>query len=399
MKTHFKLWHFVLLLAAISFYSCGEDEDDCTLLTWYADVDGDGLGDPATSTLACTQPSGFVDNSDDPEDCITTTWYRDLDGDGLGDPDNSQEACEQPEGFVTDNSDDQDCIVTTWYEDFDGDGLGNPEVSQEACEQPEGFVDNSDDNQDRAETIILFESVLESLTEAPSDWRDVFDSSNGRFRDPADGGGQLNGGSADGITAAAGNNYITFIESDRERDGQARFRFENTDNPLDISEFTDPHINVWLNSGSAVSNVMAFDMDLRDADRHEESGGDGNLSTFFTWEQDQGDPDQDTNLGFYESLANNGIIANNTGGEWVLYSIPLSDPNWMLAGNTSSEKVGLTGREDGEDVQRISRLRFNLDMESTLLPVNPAEGVTPSRSGDFVVHIDEISISDGPLIN
>ena len=32
---------------------------------YFADTDGDGRGDPAMSTLACGQPTGFVDNSDD----------------------------------------------------------------------------------------------------------------------------------------------------------------------------------------------------------------------------------------------------------------------------------------------------------------------------------------------
>ena len=303
------------------------------------------------------------------------TWYEDVDGDGLGNPAVSQMSCEQPAGFVANNTDTEDCLTSAFYEDFDGDGLGNPDVSVMACEAPEGFVADNTDAMDRAATIVLFEEEIEALTATPDDWETIFDKVNGKFKSAV-----LNGDA--GISAQAGNNYMTFVIEDAMEGGQARFFYEK-DVAIDLSGFTDPHINFWLNSGAEATNVMAFDMDLRDSVRHADSGEDGNLSTFFTWEQDQGEADLDTNPDFYESLANNGVIDNNTAGEWVRYSIPLSDANWMLAGNTSAAKVGL------DDVTKISRLRFNLDLASTI-PVGE-----DSRSGNFVIHIDEISISDG----
>ena len=146
--------------------------------TWYADTDGDGLGNASSSQVACTQPTGYVsDNSDLCDDntaCVyngnvsnvpctySTTWYADTDGDGLGNASSSQVACTQPTGYVSDNSDLCDdntacnydansnanatCTYgATWYADTDGDGLGNASSSQVACTQPTGYVsDNSD---------------------------------------------------------------------------------------------------------------------------------------------------------------------------------------------------------------------------------------------------------------
>jgi len=37
---------------------------------WYADVDGDGLGNLSDTTSSCTQPAGYVDNSDDQMDAV-----------------------------------------------------------------------------------------------------------------------------------------------------------------------------------------------------------------------------------------------------------------------------------------------------------------------------------------
>ena len=196
---------------------CNGEDDDCDgtvdepdaldALTWYADVDGDGFGDPAADQLACDAPADHVlDDTDcddgDPlvnpaaaelcngidDDCDgdvdeddaddSLTWYQDADGDGYGDPATATEACYAPDGHVGDASDcndgdaavnpsatevcdgiDNDCDgavdeddaidALTWYEDTDGDGYGDPQSPTLACDTPDGFVDNADDCDDQ----------------------------------------------------------------------------------------------------------------------------------------------------------------------------------------------------------------------------------------------------------
>ena len=159
------------------------DEDDAVDAgTWYADNDGDGYGDPTSSTAACEQPTGFVADTTDcddgdagvnpaieelcneqDDDCDGTideddavdagTWYADSDGDGYGDPGSSTAACEQPTGFVADATDcddlepgvnpdaeeiwydgvDQDCDGASDY-DQDGDGFDSEDHDGEDCD-------------------------------------------------------------------------------------------------------------------------------------------------------------------------------------------------------------------------------------------------------------------------
>lgn len=79
--------------------------EDCLPAMWFADTDGDGFGNAATSQFTCPQPSGFVANSDDCDDSDDaigpgSTWYRDLDGDENGDHADSMVSCDQPSGYV-----------------------------------------------------------------------------------------------------------------------------------------------------------------------------------------------------------------------------------------------------------------------------------------------------------
>ncbi len=198
---------------------CNGVDDDCDgtvdvgaadEATWYADADGDGFGELATSVSACTQPSGHVaDASDcddaaawihpgadeycngDDDDCDGTVdvgaldeqdWYADADGDGFGDGSAVvATACSQPAGTVADSSDcddgdasihpgaaescdgvDEDCdgIVddgapgsSDWYDDLDGDGYGDTSSAVWACSAPTGMITTGGDCDDSDATI------------------------------------------------------------------------------------------------------------------------------------------------------------------------------------------------------------------------------------------------------
>ena len=185
-----------------------ENADDAGL--WYADADGDGWGDAATSSESCEAATGYVADAtdcddgdaavnpdadevcneldddcdglvdDDDEVTDASTWYADADGDGFGAGD-AVEACDTLSGHVPDGSDcddsdpavnpdadevcneiDDDCDglvddddtsltdAGTWHLDHDGDGFGDAAYALDACEAPTGYVADATDCDDLA---------------------------------------------------------------------------------------------------------------------------------------------------------------------------------------------------------------------------------------------------------
>ena len=184
---------------------CDGTVDEGVKTTFYADTDGDGYGNPASTVQACSAPSGYVSNSTDcddtknsvhpnaPEICdgldndcdgtvdegVKTTYYADADGDGYGNPASTIQACSAPSGYVSNSTDcddtknsvypdapeicdglDNDCdgtvdegVKSTFYADTDGDGYGNPSSTIQACSAPSGYVSNSTDCDDSDNTV------------------------------------------------------------------------------------------------------------------------------------------------------------------------------------------------------------------------------------------------------
>ncbi len=192
--------------------TCNTIDDDCdgttdegVQTTFYADADNDTYGDLATTTSACSAPTGYVSNSTDcndasaavnpgatetcnsiDDDCdgstdegVQTTFYADADSDTYGDLATTTSACSAPAGYVSNSTDcndasaavnpgatetcnaiDDDCdgstdegVQTTFYADADSDTYGELATTTSACTAPAGYVSNSTDCNDASATV------------------------------------------------------------------------------------------------------------------------------------------------------------------------------------------------------------------------------------------------------
>jgi RHS repeat-associated protein len=132
---------------------------------WYRDSDGDSYGTSATTTISCTQPSGYVRNSDDYNDgtpnityIAPSYFYYDNDNDGFGNPTISVYYSVAPSRYVTSNTDcnDSDGSLnpnTIWYADVDADGYGSKILFKTQCSQPTGYIRTTGDFDDTTVNI------------------------------------------------------------------------------------------------------------------------------------------------------------------------------------------------------------------------------------------------------
>ena len=138
--------------AAVNTAFRGISFSPCTPTTWYADVDADGFGDPNVTASACDQPVGFVGNNTDlcpadgtkqaPGVCgcgtpdVGTTYYADVDGDGFGDPASPLAGftCNVPAGYVANSTDNCPAVVGVIGSTCnDGNPLTNNDVLNASC--------------------------------------------------------------------------------------------------------------------------------------------------------------------------------------------------------------------------------------------------------------------------
>ncbi|GDX82429.1 hypothetical protein LBMAG42_42400 [Deltaproteobacteria bacterium] len=185
---------------------CDGGIDEGVTLTFYADLDEDGFGDPGTAFDACEPPDGYIADNTDCDDSAPTVhpgateacnlvdddcdgaidedfggvWYADADGDGFGDSAVVSDACGDPgAGWVLDNTDcddseaisfpggtevcdghDNNCdgavdegVDTIYWADTDTDGYGDALSALNACSLPTGYAENSDDCDDAEASV------------------------------------------------------------------------------------------------------------------------------------------------------------------------------------------------------------------------------------------------------
>ncbi len=154
------------------------DNNAVDAMSWYADADNDGHGDPDTVTLSCTEPAGYTGSSDDCDDTNDDAypgdveWCDGVDNDCDGSIDNGDndgdgatvcedcddanvlefpgnvEVCDNFDNDCNGLVDDNAADGSAWYADADADSYGSSATVKNACDQPAGYVADATDCDD-----------------------------------------------------------------------------------------------------------------------------------------------------------------------------------------------------------------------------------------------------------
>jgi hypothetical protein len=122
--------------------NCNGSIDETGGTTWYRDADGDTYGTSSTTTVSCSQPTGYVSRATDCNDSVSAINPG------------ATEICDSLDNDCDGSTDEAGATGgTTYYRDVDGDGYGSSGTTTTACSAPTGYVATSTDCDDAVSTV------------------------------------------------------------------------------------------------------------------------------------------------------------------------------------------------------------------------------------------------------
>ena len=225
----------------------GDDTGDCSVRTWYADVDGDAYGDVESTWESCEAPSGYVANHGDCDDADPTVRpYAD-------------EVCDEVDNDCDELTDEG--VLESFYLDVDGDGFGDPSTELSTCEAPSGYLDDGTDCDDAdsdvypgAEELLDWsdsdcDGIGDNLTTDDADAVIYGESKNLRLGEGIAALGDLDGDGADDLLV--GGRGMTYVVLGGQSGSIAA-----SSGPASYEE-----LEVLSRAGSALANVGDLDGD------------------------------------------------------------------------------------------------------------------------------------------